>query len=430
MYEYMITITTGIWRNAGTTASIAMQIYGSEENTSILYLSSREDSDSTLFCRGSSDVFVIAVQKPLGFLHGVRIGHNNTGISPSWFLEDIVIQDVQTSHSWSFSNNQWLALERGDGKIERMLKYSTDKSEFTTEVFKRWWKGLAEKHIWMSVFAKLPRVKFSRRQRSTCCLSMLLSGMLANAMFYRLDEKYTQEIQVGVLKFSWRTVVIGIESALIVAPINIFIACLFHKGNSRKPYQQTCTITASKWQIHVAWFLCFCTCAVSTTLTIFYSLIWHKSVSEQWLSSMVISIVQDILVKEPVKVFLGAVFLAAIKRRKKGQVDVLSTPVESCQMPTRERLWKLESFNVERMRKRQATKHNFSQIFVELFVYCSFALLVMVLCYGNRNNHRYLMTKSMRDGLPGLNKVNDSLTVYLEINIDRLFLFLFRIIQI
>ena len=37
MYEYIITITTGIWKNAGTTASIAMQIYSSEESQ-VLYI--------------------------------------------------------------------------------------------------------------------------------------------------------------------------------------------------------------------------------------------------------------------------------------------------------------------------------------------------------------------------------------------------------
>ena len=423
-YEYTITVTTGIWRDAGTTASIAMQIYGSEGSTGILYLSNNEDSDTTLFCRGSSDVFLLTVQEPLGYLHGVRIGHNNSGVSPSWFLEDIVIEDVQTSHSWSFANNQWLALERGNGGIERMLTYSARTSEFSTEVYKRWWKGLVEKHIWVSVFAKLPRVRFSRLQRSSCCLAVILSSMLVNAMFYKLDGKYTEHIQVGMLRFSWRQVVVGIESALIVAPINIFIVYLFQKGNSQ---QHSCTITVSKWQVYVAWFLCFCTCTVSATLTIFYSLVWQKSVSEQWLSSMFVSIFKDILVKEPVKVFLGAVFLAAIERRKRsrGQHDALSHHVEAGQMTTKPKLWKLEISNIERMRKCQAKKHNSSQFFMELFVYCTFIILLMVVCYGNRNNHRYLMTKSIRDGLPGINKVNDSLTALPSINISSLFVYFY-----
>ena len=405
-YEYEITITTGIWINAGTTAKVALEVYGSEDNTGILYLNTKE-SDETMFCRGSSEEFVITLEKPLGCVHGVRIGHDNSGISPSWFLEDVVITDKQTLSSWKFSSSQWLALERGDGIIERILQTCTDQSNFSREVLRRWLKGLTEKHIWVSVLAKPSRDRFSRVQRATCCLSILLLAMLANAMFYNLNGKSTQLIRVGPLKFSWRQVIVGIQSALIVAPINIFIAFLFKTGSSRTPDQRRLACTVGNWFVYVAWFLCFCACTVSATFTIFYSLNWGKRKSELWLSSMFISFIQDVTMIEPAKVFLIALILVSVQRRKRAKSDGFSTLEQNFQVSAKGRLWEMKIAKIEGMRRHQAKKQNVSRFFVELFVYCVFIILLMVVCYGNKNDHRYFMTKSIRDGLPQFNQVSD-----------------------
>lgn len=403
-YEYEITITTGIWRNAGTTAKVAIEIFGAEDSTGILYLNIEATSGGPLFNRGVSDSFLLNVEKPLGWIRGVRIGHDNSGSSPSWFLEDVVILDTQTLNSWTFFNSQWLALERGDGRIERILNSSTTNTDFNKEVLKRWRKDLTEKHIWVSVLTKPASARFSRVQRASCCLSILFTAMLANAMFYELGGKSTQIIQVGPLKFSWRQVIIGIQSALIVAPINILIVFMFEKGSSANRDQKTTASAVSKWLMYIAWFLCFCTCAVSATFTIFYSLVWEKSKSEQWLSSMFISFIQDVAITEPAKIFLTAVFMATIIRGR-NKSDRLSTAEDSSQVSPKGRLWEMEIFEVEGMRKRQAKKLNVSRFFVELCMYCTFIIVLMVVCYGNRSDHRYLMTTSIRDGLPRFREV-------------------------
>jgi len=203
--------------------------------------------------------------------------------------------------------------------------------------------------------------------------------MLANAMLYKLNGNSTQVIQVGPLKFSWRQVIIGIQSALIVAPINVLIANLFKSGSSRLPDRQTRSSTLCNWLICLAWCLCFCTCAVSATLTIFCSLVCGKSITEQWLSSMFVSFIQDVTFTEPAKILIAALFLATIAKRRK--TDDSSTLEETRQWFPKGRLWKMEISEVEGMRKRQAKKHNMSRFFVELFVYCMFLLILMVVCY-------------------------------------------------
>jgi len=62
---------------------------------------------------------------------------------------------------------------------------------------------------------------------------------------------------------------------------------------------------------------------------------------------------------------------------------------------------------VEDMRKQQLKKKNLSILYFELVVYVLFIFMVMVMCYGNRNSYQYHMTKSIRDGLPNFEKVND-----------------------
>ena len=403
-YRYEITITTGIWIHAGTTARVAMEIHGSEESTGKLCLNSTNELVTTLFSRGSTDVFLLTWEKPLGNICGVRIGHDNSGKSPSWFLEDVVILDEQTLNSWTFSSNKWLALERGDGRTERLLETSTDKENFNKEVLNRWLKGLTEHHIWVSVFVKPARERFSRVQRASCCLCVLLSAMLANAMFYKLRPKSAQVIQVGPLKFSWRQVIIGVQSALIFAPVNILIVFLFKKGSSTQPGRPTDTVR--KWPVYLAWFLCLLTCMISATFTAFYSIVWEKSKAEQWLSSMFISFIHDVSFTEPVRVFLTSMLLVVVARRKRKMDVRLAGLEETFQKLPKGSLWTMETSEEEGMRKRLTKKLNVSRFYLELLVYCVYVTILIVVCFGNRNDHRYWMTKSVHDGLSRFNEVS------------------------
>ena len=120
---------------------------------------------------------------------------------------------------------------------------------------------------------------------------------------------------------------------------------------------------------------------------------------------MFISFAQDLAVTEPVKVFFTAVLLAAIVRWKRfkprGHAALKQTKLNS----PNGRLWKLNLTEVEEMRRQQARKQNISRFFVELFVYLIFVFLLLVVCYGNRNDHRYMMAKSIKDGIPAFEKV-------------------------
>ena len=379
-----------------------MEIYGSEGSSGIVQLNLDEHGmDNFRFTRGNTDVFVLSLSQSLGTIQTVRIGHDNSGDSPSWFLEEIVVIDEQVNQSWAFTSSQWLALEREDGRIERIIEKAPNEGTFRHEVLKHWWRGLTETHLWVSVLAKPRRSRFTRVQRASCCLSVLLTAMFANAMFYELDGESEQVLQVGPLKFSWPQIIIAIKSTLIVAPINMVTVFLFQKGASETP-----SCSKAKCLIYLAWFFLFGSCGVSASLTIFYSLMWGNSISEQWLSSFLLSLGQNVSITEPAKVLFISIVLAAILRLKKSRSEGRQSDEAAKSSPSQQRLWKMKLSEVEGMRKQQLKKKNLSLLLFELVVYVLFIFLMMVLCYGNRNSYQYHMTKSIRDGLPNFEKVS------------------------
>ena len=111
---------------------------------------------------------------------------------------------------------------------------------------------------------------------------------------------------------------------------------------------------------------------------------------------------------EPVKLFFTALILAAIFKIKAKRSEVLEcdNSNQGKSSSSKERFWKLKLSDVEKMRRSQAKKENLSRYVADLGIYLVFVFLLMVVCYGNKNDHRYLMTKSIRDGLPNFSDVS------------------------
>ncbi|KAK4295540.1 hypothetical protein Pmani_031904 [Petrolisthes manimaculis] len=131
----------------------------------------------------------MATSRPLGPLHYLRIWHDNggKGRSSSWFLGYMVVRDIQTGEQFQFICNQWLAVEEGDGLIDRLVAVAGEEQlrdlshVFTHSVD----KSMADDHLWFSVFLRPPRSRFTRVQRLSSCMALLYLSMLVNAMFYQ-----------------------------------------------------------------------------------------------------------------------------------------------------------------------------------------------------------------------------------------------------
>ncbi|KAK3751648.1 hypothetical protein QZH41_020133 [Actinostola sp. cb2023] len=119
MYEYTVHIYTGSQSWAGTNANIHFTLYGSDGESE--YHRFENDGTNT-FESGMKNSFTIDTKRPLGTLTKVRVGHDNTGVLPAWFLDKIFVEDYNTGKVSEFKCHQWFDTGSGDGKIRRDLR--------------------------------------------------------------------------------------------------------------------------------------------------------------------------------------------------------------------------------------------------------------------------------------------------------------------
>uniref|UniRef100_A0A672UC87 Lipoxygenase homology PLAT domains 1 n=1 Tax=Strigops habroptila TaxID=2489341 RepID=A0A672UC87_STRHB len=116
---YEVHVLTGIVWGAGTDANVFLSIYGiGRGDTGERQL--KRSNNLNKFEKGQVDVFTIKAID-LGELKKLRIRHDNSGSSPSWFLERVEIVDLKESTTYYFPCQRWLAVEEDDGQIVREL---------------------------------------------------------------------------------------------------------------------------------------------------------------------------------------------------------------------------------------------------------------------------------------------------------------------
>ena len=404
-----------MWRNSGTTANVALTIIG-ESDESKTMLMRNNGKECTFFSRGSIDGFELVTIGSLGSLKEITITHDNSGKSPSWFLENIAIKDKQTEEQWRFPVNRWLAVEKGDGQIEVTVGCLDEGNPFgfSEQVRSRAPRQLADSHIWMSVVGKASSSTFTRVQRASCCLSILFSAMIANAMFYNTDGESDGAIRVGPFKFTWRQIVIGVQSGLIVAPVNILIVFFFRSSRPRKKLEENYKVAANSshlvekmrksscalphFCIYIGWFLCVVTSLTGATFTIFYSLMWEKELAEQWLASVFTSLSEDVFFAQPAKVMLIIILTSMFLKkdrsnRKEGEVETESSNYQHIDDDPNKLLKKYE---LSKMRENKKKEVKLIEMMKEIVLHLLFIFLMAIACYGNKNNNGYLMTSSVK----------------------------------
>ena len=417
-YYYDMVISTGVWKHSATTANVTISIKGETNEHNLIQLRSMGDSGE-IFARGSINGFVLKTNESVGTLKEITLEHDNSGDNPSWFVETVVIRDRQTEERWVFPINRWLALEKDDGQIEVTVDCKSSNS-FSAQVRSRFGRKIAESHLWMSVFGKATSSTFTRVQRASCCLSVLFSAMIANAMFYNIGGESDGAIQVGPFKFSWKQIVIGAQSGLIVAPVNILIVFLFksskprqQKGDKYKEHDQAEKLVDEirdtgcmlpHFCVYIGWFFCFITTMTAATFTLFYSLMWGKEVAEQWLSSILISNGQDIFVVQPTKVMMAVIVVSFLLSRKNTdsrencEDDNAAHPYENeIDFLSDEPKQRFKRYQMEKMREQSKKEAQLIGMVREIVLHLIFVFLLAIVCYGNKNENRFLMTTAMRN---------------------------------
>ncbi len=109
-YHYLITVHTGVGKEAGTTSNISFVMSGESSDSGVRRLAdgklqvrlclnhSNNHFIFQEFRSGSVRNFVMSVESPLGPLLYLRVWHDNSGIKEkaSWFLNMINVMDLQT----------------------------------------------------------------------------------------------------------------------------------------------------------------------------------------------------------------------------------------------------------------------------------------------------------------------------------------------
>lgn len=463
-----------------------------------------KDPKRPKFGRGEIDQFLLTVPQSLGTIKEIHIWHNNAGRSPAWYLFRVLIRDLQTDSKWWFICDRWLAVEEGDGAVDRKLNLATKQelTRFNILFVNATRKNLLDGHLWLSVFTRPPKSTFTRVQRLSCCLSLLLSTMLANLMFYQVgaddDSAASQSIHIGPFIFSVRQVMIGVQSSFVVLPVNLIIVTIFRKlkpkeeNSKSKKYEEvveevssssptmgyqdfpvkvastsesrardvsssnlqmaeiTCpeesdnpkkkdlnwktllkifsrdddddnTKKAKKkflfphWCIYINYLLVAISSLTCGFFCMLYGFQFGKEKSDKWLTSMLVSFFQSIIVIQPFKVLLLAAFFALIikdpnKEEEQEQENVLdpvlNTDEEFIEGDAEKEPRKIglqskppDAKKLEAARKLRLKQCEMKAIIKEIVTHILVVCVVLVVAYGNHDNRSFAMTEEVKNVL-------------------------------
>lgn len=437
-HSYLVTVQTGAWKNSATTAKVSMNLFGQRGQSGPISLL---DDTKQLFSRGATNQFHLTLPESLGSLLYLRLWHDMTGEDSSWYLSYVIIKDLSTNQQWIFICDRWLALEKDDGLVDRVLLVSGDKElkNFKTLFRTKTSQDLFDGHLWLSVIAKPPKSNFTRLQRLSCCMSLLFTTMMTSAMFFNIGgEADTSTIALGPLRFSVRQLMIGIQSSFIALPVNVIIIQIFrsarpkevdkNKEDDEEKVKEKIKCSDEEegekgekaekpegipfWTTYIAWTLCFLMTLVSATITLFYSMMWGKETSDQWLTSMLVSFFQDAFVTQPIKVCGIALFVAAVlktlpkdfagasKNKKTEDKDLDEESEENIMMS--DKCLGVEPPDPKMIEKAREYKMKESQMYgilKENIFHAVFLMMLVVISYTDRDPMAYLQKKTLEDAL-------------------------------
>ncbi|XP_023806954.1 polycystic kidney disease protein 1-like 2, partial [Oryzias latipes] len=233
-YRYLLCVRTGHRIGASTSSQVIVTLLGVEGNSEPHHLT---DQRKPLFERGAVDMFLITTPSFLGELQGIRLWHDNSGSHPAWYVANIMVQDLQTEQKWNFLCNSWLALDVGDCCIDRIFFVSTEEElkRFSNLFFMKTTRDFCDGHLWYSVVSRPAGSNFTCVQRVSCCFSLLLCTMLTSIMFYGIPTDPSEQVMdLGHFEFTWQQFMIGVQSSLIMFPINVLIVSIFRNTRPRE----------------------------------------------------------------------------------------------------------------------------------------------------------------------------------------------------
>ncbi|CAG2212910.1 PKD1L2 [Mytilus edulis] len=430
-YLYILTVFTGLHRHAGTKSRIGFMIIDGKPKKSHFYepdIRLLDDETHRGFGVGSIRKFVMSVSEPINDPSVLKIWHDNSGQgnSASWYLNKIILEDVQTSERYLFICDQWLSLDHDDGCIDCAIPVSDklDKHKFSFLFHETTRQNTTDNHLWLSVAIRPEDSNFTRIERLACCLSLLFLTMISNAMFY--GKNTGSYFSIGPIKLSLSGIYISLISAIIAAPPIFLVSYLFRssrhrKTSGKKPLPNTDEVqdmtlqTSDKtdaethpkadftddtqfslpfWCRYAAWGIVTLTVFVSGFFLILYSMEWGKTKSEEWLLCFFVSFIESMLLVDPLKNIVNGPKHHQAKPSARGNLCV-----QKKQAP-------LKPKKLARLKEKRQQRLLMQEIFIELVLYMIFLAVLYCVSFSNRDSRWYNVKNHLEQHLVTSNNIS------------------------
>ena len=141
--------------------------------------------------------------------------------------------------------------------------------------------------------------------------------------------------------------------------------------------------------VYIAWFLSLLFSLTGAAFTVFYSLQWEADVSNQWLTSILVSLVQDVLVAQPIKVLALATLLSLLIKKPPEQDTVIGPSLFMSKEAERVVPKLPQESELAEEKATSSKQWNMLEAVKEVVSFLVFSFLLMVFCYGNQHPARY-----------------------------------------
>ena len=158
LYFYELMVFTGNRQGAGTDSNVRFNLTGDlyDSETRELACENPAGKKGRILQRSGVDSFIMSVGSSLGSLSYMRIWHDNSGKgeAASWFLRFIIVHDLQTREKFYFICNKWLAVDKSDGRVERVIPLAGNRQKLDLAYLakKQAKAKLSDSHLWYVMF--------------------------------------------------------------------------------------------------------------------------------------------------------------------------------------------------------------------------------------------------------------------------------------
>ncbi|XP_064635025.1 uncharacterized protein LOC135492455 [Lineus longissimus] len=420
-YCYRINLHTSSRIGAGTSANVFIIIIGEKGATEPrpLYDGYRQN-----FQRGSISSFLLKNHSFLGRPQYVFVWHDGEGAEPHWHLSHIVIEDLYRETCDYFLCAHWLSATKGDHRTNRLLRVTHEENiSSVSNLFSQHSKRfLFDTNIWFSMFNRPNKSRFTRVQRLCCCTAALFLMMLSNAMWYQTGTTGSSSaLHIGPLRISFRTVFIGLMSSVIILPptmamVEIFSRTRFHRKEinvqiRRKYPERKQARLLPWWCVFFGYILVIMAISCGVFFTFFYSLEWGGTKSNEWLSTLLISLVETVVLLQPGKMLLIALILTCILRLPSDADETVEDEflltdvaenVNTLEIPVARTIPDLPD-DLDNCQENEATRKARAARDKKLFTIARatgiqflYLLLLMIICSSNRGSHYYRQNTALK----------------------------------